>query len=123
MLKEIPSVRQIPGEPHRRWFHDEGMDLFIWQQGETIVSLQLSYDKPHRERTLIWHCDRGYRHSRTDEGLRPGRHPGTPLLVADGAFDMERVAAEFDERAAEMDRSVKAFVLDKILQALLPDFD
>jgi hypothetical protein len=28
MLNEIAHVRQIVGEPHRRWFQSENMDLF-----------------------------------------------------------------------------------------------
>ena len=117
MLMEIPSVRQIPGEPRRRWFHDECMDLFAWMEGGEIVGLQLSYDKPHRERTLTWRREAGYRHARTDEGTRPGRHPGTPLLVADGEFDSARVAGEFQRRAAKIDPAVAGFVHDRLLRA------
>ena len=120
MLREIPSVRQIPGEAHRRWFEDERMDLFLWVEGEEVVGFQLSYDKPDRERTLTWRRAGGYRHTRTDEGLRPGRHPGTPLLVADGAFDAVRVVDEFRRRATGLDPMITDFILDRLLRA---DFD
>lgn len=116
MLREIPSVRQIPGEARRRWFHDERMDLFVWFEGEAIVGFQLSYDKPEREHSLTWRVESGYKHSAIDEGSRPGRYPGSPILVADGAFDGERVAVEFAECAAELEASIKGFVLERLLR-------
>jgi hypothetical protein len=30
MLSEIPEARQIRGEPRRRWFTSESMDLYVW---------------------------------------------------------------------------------------------
>ncbi|GAB6039841.1 hypothetical protein [Endothiovibrio diazotrophicus] len=117
MLREITAVRQIPGEPRRRWFQDEAMDLFVWFEGETIVGFQLSYDKPDRERTLTWRRERGYDHARTDDGSRPGRHPATPILVADGVFDVARVAVEFARRAAGIDGAVEGFVVERIRRA------
>ena len=87
MLREITAVRQIPGEACRRWFQDDEMDLFVWLgERSEIVGFQLAYDKPHAEKAITWKAGTGFRHARVDDGARPGHYPGSPLLVAAGAF-------------------------------------
>lgn len=111
MLREIPKARQIPGEAPRRWFTDERMDLFVWiGEDDALAGFQLTYDKPEAEKALSWKRSQGYLHTRVDDGSRPGRHPGSPMLVADGAFDAPRVLAEFLGRAEEIDENVVRFV-------------
>ena len=115
MLREITGVRQVAGEPLRRWFQDEAMDLFVWLgEANTVVGFQLAYDKSQEERALTWKLRTGYQHARVDDGTRPGRHPGSPLLIADGVFDVIRVSDEFQARAAEIDSAVHAFVSGKL---------
>lgn len=115
MLREITGVRQIAGEPLRRWFQDDAMDLFVWLgEANTFVGFQLAYDKPREERALTWKNTTGFRHTRVDDGAKPGRHPGTPLLLADGAFDVTRVLSEFQVRGAGIDSAVHAFVVEKL---------
>lgn len=117
MLREIPNVRQIPGEPARRWFADERMDLYVWLgDAGAIIGFQLAYDKPHAEKAITWKRESGYLHTGVDDGARPSRHPGTPILVADGRFDANRVLREFRDRAVEIDTSVEEFVSRKISQ-------
>ncbi len=89
MLHEIRAIRQLPGEPRRRWFFGSRMDLTVWTdtQGE-IIGFQLSYDKPRAEKALTWKRDSRFFHNRVDDGeSKPGRHKGTPLLGVDGLFD------------------------------------
>ena len=115
MLSEILKVRQIPGEAQRRWFQDEGMDLFVWVgQDEPLIGFQLTYDKPHAEKAITWKHGVGFLHSRIDEGVRPGRHPASPLLVADGTFEPVRVLEEFRARAAEIDPTVRELVAARL---------
>ena len=111
MLREINKVKQIPGELRRRWFTDEKMDLFVWIGDNDVFSgFQLSYDKPTAERAITWKRGEGYQHTRVDEGSRPGHHPGSPLLVADGTFDASRVLVEFLGNAKEIDETVVRLV-------------
>lgn len=115
MLREIPAARQVPGESRRRWFNDEAMDLFVWlDEHDDLVGFQLTYDKPHAEKALTWKRGGSLTHAGVDEGARPGKHPGSPILVADGEFDAERVLREFRARCAQIDHGVGQFVAVRI---------
>jgi len=110
-LREIPNIKQYPGEPRRRWFATETMDLFVWVSDTgAIVAFQLAYDKPHAERAITWKLGKGFSHTRVDDGANPGRHPGTPLLVEDGIFEASRVLAAFQSQASGIDQEIVHFV-------------
>ncbi len=115
MLREIHKVKQYSGEPRRRWFADESMDLFVWYSRDGSISgFQLSYDKPYAERAITWKRDGGFDHARVDDGARPGKHPETPLLLADGAFDSLRVSREFKTQAIGIDDDLVQFVSSRL---------
>ena len=95
MLREIKKTSQKAGEPKRRWFSGSEMDLFLWlnEEGE-IVSFQLTYDKPNSEKALLWNEEEGYSHLGVDDGLKPGKHPGSPLFVEDGVIDPSKIISK-----------------------------
>ena len=97
MLRELADVRQIPGEPRRRWFADDYFDLIVWfnKKGESI-GFQLCYDLPGEERALTWHKNTGFSHRRVDDGERQRPYKATPILVADGSFDDAAVSELFE---------------------------
>ena len=118
MLREIASVRQIPDEPRRRWFSDEHFDLVVWndEQGG-VIGFQLCYDRAHAERALTWHADTGFSHNAVDDGeSRPSRYKSTPILVADGEFDPQTVAATFLGHAGVLDSESANFIYYKLLE-------
>ncbi len=40
---------------HRRWFHDEYFDLFVWQDaGGALARFELCYGAGAAERALVW---------------------------------------------------------------------
>ena len=123
MFREINGVKQIPGEPFRRWFSCESMDLFVWtNENNTIVSYQLSYDKPHPEKALSWSVERGFSHDNVDDGSRPGRHPGSPILVADGEFSARRVLELFQVNAGPLEGDLREFIVSGISRYFNLDF-
>ena len=123
MFRAIIGVKQIPGEPFRRWFSCESMDLFVWtNENDTIVSYQLSYDKPHPEKALSWSVERGFSHDDVDDGSRPGRHPGSPILVADGEFAARRVLALFQDNAGPLENDLREFIVSGISRHFNLDF-
>lgn len=85
MLREISDVRQIPGDPRRRWFTDETFDLIVWEyRAGGIAGFQLCYDNGGDQRALSWFPDGGLRHCAVDTGeSRPGKPKGVPILVCD----------------------------------------
>ena len=110
MLRELRGVAQVPGEPHRRWFEDDGLDLVVWSSPEgTIVGIQLSYEKgTNRERALTWFQDRGFSHMRVDDGEnQPGKHKMTPILVPDGTFDADELLRIFESASRSLEPAVR----------------
>jgi hypothetical protein len=93
-LREIPEVRQFPGEPHRRWFTSPTLDLFVWCGESGIpVGIQFTYDKGRRERALTWKPELGFVHDEVDDGesISTSKYKATPLLHADGKPDIEKI--------------------------------
>ena len=113
-LRELPDTRQIPGEPRRRWFNSLELDLIVWLDDKDRPSgFQLCYDKSRGERALTWHEGRGYDHAAVDSGEdMPTKYKGTPILVADGLFESDRVRENFLEASAEVPEHIRRFVSD-----------
>ena len=115
-MREQLKVRQIPGEPQRRWFTSREFDLIVWLADDQGFSgFESCYDKLHNEHAIAWSKASGFRHMAVDDGeQRPGKYKATPILVADGLFDAGRIHAAF--RAAS--RTLPQEVADYVLQAL-----
>jgi hypothetical protein len=116
MLRELENVRQVSGEPARRWFSDEIFDLVVFSDEiGNLISFQLIYDKMGLGRALSWDKTTGYSHHRMDDGEdRPGKPKSTPILLADGLFNKQVIARDFAEISASIDAGVARFVLEKI---------
>jgi hypothetical protein len=117
-MKEIRPkyIKQILGEPRKRWFEDNYFDLLVWQNelGQ-IVEFQLCYDKHHNQRSLIWNEQIGYVHNKVDDGEnKPGKYKASPILVDDVVFDFETIAEKFRNKSRDIDTKVSSFVFNKI---------
>lgn len=111
MLLELPDVPQIAGEPRRRWFFCHELDLVVWEDADgTIQGFQLAYDKQHAERSLAWQRGKGFAHYAVDDGEGFSLANRTPLLVADGPFEQERVLALFLALAAQVPQHIVTFL-------------
>ena len=112
MLREIKNVSKKRDEPKKRWFSSPDMDLFIWfDSDDSIVSYQFTYDKPNNEKALIWSAEEGLSHMEVDDGSRPGKHPGRPLIVADGVVKPYKIISMIQNNAGELDASIKNFIV------------
>jgi len=117
-LHEIYHVRQIAGEPRRRWFYDDFFDLILWlDDGGKMTGFQLCYDKQREQHALTWHADSGYFHNRVDEGEgRPGKFKASPVLVPNGRFCKDVVAAIFLRASRHLEQWIARVVYEKIIQ-------
>lgn len=113
VLREISNVRQIEGEPRRRWFSNANFDLYVWQSADGEISaFQLAYDKQDDERIVSWQRDRGLTHAAVDggEARRDGPFKGTPILVGDGDFDPTETITRLRIARGGLDSHIFAFV-------------
>jgi hypothetical protein len=118
-LTEISAIRQIPGEPRRRWFRTDDLDLIVWcDEAGAPTSFQLCYDKLRSERALTWTPERGFLHEAVDDG--GVGYKATPILVAGGRFEANRVGERFAAASHELPREIVEFVGNKLKQH--PDY-
>ncbi|HAD03145.1 MAG: hypothetical protein A2091_12930 [Desulfuromonadales bacterium GWD2_61_12] len=112
MLQEHANVRQIPGEPRRRWFGDDYFDLIVWLAADdAVLGFQLCYDKQGEERALNWNAAGTSSHHGIDTGEdQPMRHKATPIAVADGVFDAAGIGEMFEAAAAELPEDIRLLV-------------
>lgn len=117
-LTEVVPVRQVPGEPRRRWFASDELDLIVWSDHSGAPSaIQLCYNMPRTEHALTWKPDAGFLHAVVDDGEnRGGKYKRTPLLVMDGHFDANRVSERFAQASALLPSDIAEFVSTKLRQ-------
>lgn len=113
-MKEVPKVRQIAGEPRRRWFCSRDLDLIVWlDQRDAPTGFQLCYDKAGRERALTWRPRYGYDHAAVDSGeYGGGQSKSTPILRPGGRFDRDRVKALFVAACGDVPGELCRYVED-----------
>ncbi|HAH32781.1 MAG TPA: hypothetical protein DCL44_10755 [Elusimicrobia bacterium] len=123
MLRETPNIRQIPGEPPRRWFADEFFDLIVWFDTDGAVNgFQLCYDREFHPRALTWTKSAGYTHNAIDDGdTATGSHKSSPVLVPDGAFNAKNIYSQFEKASALLPEDICKITLEKIKE--FPDAD
>ena len=116
MLSETPDVRQIPGEPPRRWFSDEFFDLIVWLEPDgSLWGFQLCYDRSYNPRALTWTKTKGYAHEAIDDGEgEGGAHKGTPILVQDGLFNTKSIYPRFKRESALLPENIRKITLEKL---------
>ena len=116
MLTEILNVKQLEGEPDRRWFSSPDLDLFLWYDDDkNLIQFQICYDKGPDEHALTWHHERGLTHHSVDDGEnRSFRMKSTPIMVSGSDFDANIIARQFEQLADNVDHKTVKFVLSKI---------
>ena len=118
MLRKIRGVRQDDASRTRDWFQDDFFDLFVWSEAPgSVVAFQLCYDRLNHERVLAWRRDGGFLHRRIDDGEQTPIKNMSPILVTDGRFEPDALAAEFHARSGSLDRAVRQFIALKIADA------
>lgn len=118
-LREIGPVRQVRGEPRRRWFFSERCDLIVWlDEMGAPEGFQFCYDKDNEERALSWRPQLGLSHMKVDTGS--SIYGGTPFLVPDGHFDAVHMLRMFEAECALVPPEVSALVAGKLRQLAQP---
>ena len=116
MFTEFKQVRQIPGEPRRRWFASDRLQLIVWHdRGEAIIGFQLLYEIERESKSISWDVSRGFLHGMVDDGdVRYGKHKQTPILMPNGSFEKTDVLAFFLKENAALPDEIAVFVKNKL---------
>ncbi|MBA4389229.1 MAG: hypothetical protein C0404_14745 [Verrucomicrobia bacterium] len=116
-MREIGNVKQLPGEPFRKWFANRTFDLIVWfsEDGKEMVGFQLCYRMGPKEKAFTWQKENGFSHKRVDDGECGGfRHKMTPILLPDGVFDPERIAEAFEKAALTVEEPLRRQIAGKL---------
>lgn|SRR5690606_27556547 len=117
MLTEVHNPRQISGESRRRWFSSGQMDLVVWMsEANEPLGFQLCYDKHRQEKAVTLRPGSTLAlHMAVDSGEASAmRHKASPILVPDGAPDVEVLGQAFKNEA----ESLPVDIVSLVMQAL-----
>jgi len=107
-MNEILGVTDEPGA-HRRWFHDDYFDLFVWQTGGgELVQFQLCYGIDSSERALVWHKSGGF----FLDGVEPGKSGKGEVLGAKSSGDP--LVARFDAASHTLPEDIRAVMTARL---------
>jgi hypothetical protein len=112
MLQERPNVSQHRGEPRRRFFFDDYLQLYTWTDPQgRLVAFELAYDLWRDARAFRWQIERGMEHYRIDDGESRAFRKSVPILRPDRSHIDRRLRQEFLRRGVLLEPSVAAVVL------------
>jgi len=112
MLREIKKVRQIDGEPERRWFNGSDMDLILWHDDNELTGFQICYNKSAQEKALSWKKDSGFSHQLVDDGeSRSGHYKATPILLQSDQINIKKIRTDFKKYSKNISDDVKGVIL------------
>jgi len=115
-LREIPRVRQIKGEPRRRWFSAGVLDLIVWlDRANRPSGFQLCHGVGTSEHALTWHPEKGFDYARVDSGEQGHlSYKGTPILQLAGTSNLAELRRLFDEASGDVPEDVRGFVVQAL---------
>ena len=118
MLRELENIKQVVGDPRRRWFTDDYFDIIVfYDQDDKPLGFHLCYCKNENERILVWKKNAGYQHGSVDAGkIFFGRRKGSPLMVSDGLFEKPTVTEYFHTAKSGIDSVVADFIENRIAE-------
>jgi hypothetical protein len=116
MFKELKGVRQILGEPRRRWFEADGLELIVWYgKGEQIIGFQLCYENGSKSKAITWEESSGFLFTGIDDGdIRYGKHKQSPVLVSDGNFQKDQIVTLFSGECPGLPDEIARLVKSKL---------
>jgi hypothetical protein len=122
MLKEWPNVRQLPGEPRRRLFGDDYLQLCVWfDLRDRVTGFELSYDLAKQWRALRWELGKAAVHYRVDAGEGRAFRKASPVLIDDRSSVSRVLDHDFQRRAKTLPATLAELVHEQ-LRAYLATF-
>jgi hypothetical protein len=115
MLREFKNVRQIPGEPFRRWYSGHDSELIVWLDEYRVVGFQLVVPGDADPLVLTWHDGQALNVANLDDGEgRTGRSKMSPILVPTATTDLSAALEHFRTIAQELPLALATLVEKEI---------
>jgi hypothetical protein len=118
-LIEFADVRQVPGEPRRRWFTCKDLELVVWcDESGGPIGFQLCYNNGPSECALTWNRESGFSHKIIDDGEEgPGKHKATPILLTDAPASATLINERFAQVSGGLPAEFAEFVGKKLRES------
>ena len=115
MLREIGPVRQDSERMRRRWFQNEDLDLFVWQNAEgRPTAMQLCYDRSRHEHAVTWDERTGFAQHAVDAGDLTPMKDMTPLLRTGGTVPFFDIYTRSLAAAPALEPALRDFVRGRL---------
>jgi len=115
LLHELVNPRQHPGEPRRRLFWDDYIQLCVWfDHQDRQLGFELSYDLAGDCRALRCMPGPEVRHYAVDDGESRSLRKATPILRLDHSRIDHRIAGDFRNRSRDIDPDIAGQVQEQI---------
>jgi hypothetical protein len=113
-LREIPHVRQISGEPRRRWFVSEFLELMVWVNGANRpIKFQFCHRSGDSEYAFTWHEKKGWDYTAVDTGDSGGVGiKASAILRSRSAPDLVLLRSLFAAAAGDIPKNIQRFILN-----------
>jgi hypothetical protein len=121
MLRELPHVRQVPGDRYRRWFSNEALEVVVWYEPTgSIFGFQICYDLQEEPRALTWTPKSGFSHAAVDGGEDSVMSNRSPMLRPGAIYDAGLLDQAFHASSAGLPAPEKRFIEDKLAESVRP---
>lgn len=115
MLREITNTKQVEGEPLRRWFSGENIDLYVWYAKNEIEQFQICTDRGSNERALTWTRDSGISVHAVDDGESGVfRMKSSPVLAGRAGMDLDSLRKSFAAAAQKLEHDLYTFIMTRL---------
>ena len=108
-MREIANVRQVEGEPHRRFFQGSDLELTVWYESaerRRITGFQLCYGTDHSsEHALTWL--EGQTASHTAVNNIGGRFYASSTLKVNGQINLAHVKKQYGDQLNKLDEPIR----------------
>ena len=115
-LQELPVA---PGGERRRWFQSPDGELLVWLLADgSMEGFQLTVG-PRPGRCLTWLTHRGFAYDLVEPGDERTSRDSVAVLIPTRGFPRDDFNARFLALSGELERPIRLFVEQKILECPL----
>jgi hypothetical protein len=110
MMREIEIPQSEHGNPVRRWFQGDHVEMVIWENPDgDILKIRVTSRGKHPEETLTWVSSLGHIcHEHFEE------NPSRSNWVSDSITGSYELFNYFKNEASTLPEMIRSFVLDKL---------